>query len=406
MAEKDYPIRHIFRDHFGNFKKTHFLDENMQKAADCISKCKTGELGFTESECPNCGNKQIHYASCNNRNCPCCQTPLQAKWVAQKRSECIPGCNYYHAVFTIPHELISLFLDNRKIICNILFKAASDTILKICANPEYLGAKPGIIAVLHTWTQELVLHPHLHCIITGGGLTNDGKFVTVQDVRKRRGKKPLSKQKFFIPVNLLSHAFKKIFITLLRNARDAKQLSYSSNAPESADSRIWADFCKNLESKKWVVFIKETYERKEDGNAIDYLGRYVFRTAISNNRVEYDGKKVIIKYTDRKLGQKKVSVLTPEQFIQRFLNHVLLKGFVRVRCYGILANSCKTANLKKIYAMLKLQPYVPSPLKTMNTRELLMFLYGRDIECCPECGHRLCRIRGVRMVRPPNLSTG
>ena len=215
---RKYPIRSAFQTFYADYAKTHFVSEHQAKAAVCISSCKTGSLGYSIEECPDCGFKRIHYSSCNNRNCPSCQAPLEQKWILERNSELIAGAAYYHVVFTLPHELNPLILKNQKLLYRLLFSAASDTLITLCADSKYMGALPAIVSVLHTWGQQLNFHPHLHVMLSGGGLTRDGKLIQT----RHKG--------FIIPVKVIGKLFRGKFMDKLKAYHDSDLLCFTGPA--------------------------------------------------------------------------------------------------------------------------------------------------------------------------------
>ena len=214
----DYPIRSAFQTFFPDYKEKHFVSAEQAKAAACISNCKTGRLGYSVSECPKCGYRRIHSCSCNNRDCPCCQAPLEKKWVMERNSELVSGIAYYHVIFTLPHELNPLILANQKLLYDLLFSSATDALITLCRDKKYMGATPGIVSVLHTWGQQLTFHPHLHVCLSGGGLTPADQFVET----RHKG--------FIIPKPVLGKVYRGKFLEGLRVLHEAGRLSFSGEA--------------------------------------------------------------------------------------------------------------------------------------------------------------------------------
>jgi len=376
----DYPIRSAFQNFYPEYTSSSSVSAEQHKAAECISMCKTGKLGYTVSTCPDCGHIKIHAASCNNRDCPCCQAPMEKKWVMERNSELIFGMAYYHVIFTLPHKLNDLIYENQKLLYNLLFSAASDSLITLCHDKKYMGALPGIVSVLHTWGQQLNFHPHLHVMCSGGGLRSDGNLVQT----KHKG--------FIIPVRVLGRIFRGKFLEGLKSFREKNQLSFTGKAKKLQNSYEWKEFLDHLYSINWIPFLKETFNGK--GNAIEYLARYAYRTAISNARIkDVDSEHVTISYTDyADKNTKKELVLSGTEFISRFLLHILPKGFHRVRFSGYLANCRKTKSLKHI-GLLMSTPYAGSPTKGKNMSEILVMIYGTDIFCCPHCNAKMTTMR-------------
>ncbi len=377
-SDNSYPIREIFRKFYPSYLEHHpNLPEHVKKVADCIRMCKTGELGHNVSACANCKKIFIHNVSCNNRHCPNCQAPMEKKWEMERQTEVIGVIAYYHVVFTLPHELNDLIKANMAVLLNLLFQCVHETLLSLCAGKKFMGAKPGILSVLHTWGQRLSFHPHLHVCISGGGLhTRVDKFIET----RHKG--------FFIPEAVLAESFRGKYLCALKELYRKEKLTFSLT-PELADPLKWKDFINNLFEKRWLPFVKETFNG--NGNAVKYLARYSFRTAISNNRiVSFDDENVSFRYKDyQDHNQEKIMTVKGEDFIGLFLQHVLPKGFNRIRFAGFLANSQKAKNLKLIH-WLRRTPYSGNTYRDMSVADLILMLYKHDIRKCPLCHHGLC----------------
>ena len=372
----EYPIREAFRKFYPTFLANHpGLSMEKRKVAESISRCKTGELGYNVSICEDCGRPVIHAVSCNNRSCPCCQAALTKKWELERNTELIEGIAYYHMVFTVPHELNPLIKANPDTLLSLLFTCVKDTLLDLCADPKHMGAKPGIVSVLHTWGQKLSFHPHIHTCISGGGITPSGKFVET------------SHKGFFLPVKAVASGFRGRYLTELKKLYDKGLLNFSCNSDLQTPDK-WKTFIDFLFEKPWLPFVKETFNGK--GNAIRYLARYSYRTAIANSRIiSVDDDTVTFRYKDyADNSRQKTITVKGTDFIGMILQHVLPSGFHRVRFSGYLNNSQKNKCLKLIHS-LRNTIYSGNPYRTMNTAELIMSLYGRDICSCPECSGKL-----------------
>ena len=373
MTSNDsYPIRTIFQKFFHTYLEDHpELPSYKHSVANCIMQCKTGELGYNASICDECGNVVIHAVSCNNRSCPCCQTPLEKKWEASRNTELIDGIAYFHVVFTIPHELNQLYALNMKKMTNILFRTVHETLITLCADRKFMGAKPGIVSVLHTWGQKLNFHPHLHVCVSGGGITPEGKFVET------------GHKGFFIPQQVLSVSFKGRFMRELKVLHDSDQLKLPSESHLNEPDR-WNAFVNSLYSMRWMPFVKETFNGK--GNAIRYLARYSYRTAIANSRViSVSDEYVTFLYKDYADGNRqKIMTIRGSEFIGLFLQHVLPPRLNRIRMAGYLCNCRKTYNLWLIHR-LRHTAYNGNPYQSMKMRELMISLFGHDICKCPSC---------------------
>ena len=349
-----------------------------KKASQAILACKTGQLGVNVSVCPDCGHTHFHNNSCRNRNCPNCQAVKKEVWVDARRSEVIDA-SYFHVVFTLPHELNGLLCCNQKLLYSLFHRCCAETLLELSANPKYLGAVPGIIQVLHTWDQELNYHVHMHCIISGGGLTITHK------IRK-------SSANFFIPVRVLRDKFKGKFLAELDSLYQFGKLSFSPSCSILVNFCEWNAFRDRLYKKDWCPFIKETFNGF--GNAIEYLGRYTHKIAISNSRLlSVTNSEVSFSARAKKAGEsRRVIVLAHEEFIRRFLMHVLPAGFQKIRYYGFLNNRMKARNLHLIFRLQGHQRF-KSRFAKMTMAELLKAAWNVDIHICPECG--CCRMKSL-----------
>lgn len=384
----DYPIRYCFQTFFPEYMANNFVSPQQSKVASCISQCKTGSLGVNVSECPECKYIRIHNSSCNNRSCPNCQAPMEKKWVMERNSELIPGLAYYHVVFTLPHELNPLIFENQTLLYNLLLSASSDTLITLCRDKKYMGALPAVVAVLHTWGQKLNYHPHVHTMLSGGGLTPSGQLIQT----RHKG--------FIIPKKVLSKVFRGKFLKKLKKYHRKGFLCFSGKASYLADHKQWKRFIDCLYEKSWIPFIKETFNG--NGNAVEYLARYAYRTAISNSRIlDVGPETVTISYTDyADNNARKKLTLSGTEFIKRFLQHVLPKGFHRVRFSGLLCNCRKKHNLTLIGKIMR-TPYKGSPTKGLTMAELLQLLYGTDLCSCPICKSKLIT---MRCMHPPERS--
>ena len=373
----NYPIREAFRKFFPAYLAEHpMLPEEKCKAGYAIMRCKSGDLGYNISICEDCGHPLIHAVSCNNRNCPCCQLPQERKWELERNSELIEGIAYYHVVFTLPEELNHLILTNQKVLLKLLFTCATETLLSLCADRKFMGAKPGIISVLHTWGQKLNFHPHLHVCMSGGGITPAGQFVNT------------CHKGFFLPEAVVASSFRGRFLVQMKSLYNAGRLNLSQT-PELEDPEEWQAFINRLFKKRWLPFIKETFNGK--GNAIKYLARYSFRTAIANSRIiSVTDKTVTFSYKDYADNNAVKTMTVPgKEFIGMFLTHVLPSGFHRMRLSGYLASCCKTKNLKLIHR-LRSSVYPGNPYRHMNMQQLMLELFGVDICQCQKCnGHMI-----------------
>ena len=367
------PIRQIWHHSYGDFCASgHFQSVAQQKASHAILNCKSAKLGCNVSRCSDCGHMEIHNNSCRNRNCPNCQAVLKEIWVDKRRAEVIDS-PYFHVVFTLPHELNPLIYCNQKLLYSLFHSCCAQTLLELSADRKYLGATPGIIQVLHTWNQELDYHVHMHCIVSGGGLTKS------QQLRKSSGS-------FFIPVMVLRDKFKGKFMAHLTSLYQSGSLVFSSACEALKDSSVWKKWKNRLYEKDWCPYIKETFNGF--GNAIEYLGRYTHRIAISNSRIlAVAPDTVTFSARGRKPGDPRRRITLPNtEFIRRYLMHVLPSGFQKIRYYGFLNNRMKTQNLKIIFKLQGGQRF-RQRYAGLSMAELLKAVWKFDICLCPACGH-------------------
>lgn len=364
-------IQEIFSFGWEDYCSSFQPSDVQAKAARSILACKTGKLGCNVSVCGGCGHLEFHNNSCRDRNCPNCQAVLKEVWIDQRRSEVIDG-PYFHVVFTIPAQLNALVYSNQRLLYAALHKSSSETLLELASNPKYLGAVPGIIQVLHTWGQELNYHPHIHCIVSGSGLSADGKLKTC-------GKH------FFLPARVIATKFRGKLLSSIDTFYKNGKLTFSASCRELQDPAKWADLRDSLYRKEWCPDIRETFNGF--GNAIEYLGRYAHRIAITNARItEVTGDSVTFTAKDYKNGSAiKEVTLSHKEFIRRFMMHVLPSGFQKIRYYGFLCNRSKKENLKRIFRLQGHQRY-HSRLQGLSIGEILMQVWKYDIRICPECG--------------------
>ena len=347
----------IFRQYGESYRRTNPLPVSHRKVMRAVELCRTKELGGHLKQCDSCGFEHPAYNSCRNRHCPKCQSLAKAKWLEKQTSELLP-VGYFHLVFTLPHELNRLILAHKKILLALLFKAVSQTLLEF--GQRRFKATLGIIAVLHTWDQTLKDHFHLHCLVPSGALSLDhSRWI---------GARP----NFLFPVTALSQVFRGKFLDLLQQACEKGKIP-------AANIEIKAS-----RQKSWNLYAKKPFGSPE--KVLDYLGRYTHRVALSNDRIlaVHHGQ-VTFSYRDRKDGdRKKTTTLDVQEFISRFLLHVLPEGFVRIRHFGFLANRVKKLALPQCRKLLGLNPALPA-LPQRSAHELLRELTGIDLSRCPSC---------------------
>jgi hypothetical protein len=306
-----------------------------------LGACRTKTLGGHIEQCDHCGRQQAHYHSCRNRHCPKCQAAARADWLEREAANLLP-VDYYHVVFTLPAELNEVTRHNQSIVYNLLFQAASATLAEVAANPKHLGAQVGVLAVLHTWGQNLSYHPHLHCVVSGGGLSCQANG-TVDDqphwVSCRPG--------FFLPVRVLSALFRGKFLAALQQAHEEGKLVLPDHTEQQGQPSEFATMMRALHQKKWVVYAKEPFGAAEQ--VLKYLARYTHRVAISNQRLQkMEEGQVTFDWKDYRDGDKHKSMtLSAEEFLRRLMQHILPRAFVKIRHYGLLANRTREEKLGK-----------------------------------------------------------
>jgi hypothetical protein len=337
-----------------------------------IEICRTAELGGHVEACPACGFERVAYDSCRNRHCPKCQSLAKAEWLEARQAELLP-VGYFHAVFTLPHEINPVALSNKAVVFDLLFRAVSETLLEFGADPEQgLGGLVGFTAILHTWDQKLLDHFHLHVLIPAGALAGDRQTWIA------------ARPNFLFPVRALSKTFRGKFIDYFQRAFQAQALLFPGQTAALGTSEGFAGLIQSLWEKDWVVYCKASFQSPEQ--TLDYLGRYTHRVAISNHRlVTVANGYVTFQYRDRSQDNTcKEMTLTADEFIRRFLLHVLPAGFMRIRHFGFLANRRKKENLARIRELLGTRSAEPVVV-AQTTRERMLELIGLDITRCPAC---------------------
>ena len=377
-------VADIFRRHGEAFRRAHagHLACVERRIMGAITACRTAVLGGHVEQCDDCGAMRIAYNSCRNRHCPKCQGLARAQWLAERQAELLP-VPYFHVVFTLPAPLGEMAFHNKAVVYAILFRAAAETLATIAADPRHLGAQLGMTMVLHTWGQTLQHHPHIHCVVPGGGPSLDG----TRWVACRPG--------FFLPVRVLSRLFRRLFLRDLQNAFDAGKLRFFSNLATLAEPQVFARHLGKLRRLDWVVYAKSPFGGPEQ--ALAYLGRYTHRVAIANSRlISLTDGKVRFTWKDyRQDGVTKVMTLDAHEFIRRFLLHTLPDGFHRIRHYGFLANGGHRDHLARCCRLLEARAtsavHEPAHNPTQGDRPLT----AADFAICPDCGGTMRRIAVV-----------
>ena len=352
MTRPDLELADVVRHCGAEFRQTHRLSVEQHRVLRDIAACRTAELGGHLQECDGCGHRQIAYNSCRNRHCPKCQASARADWMAARQQELLP-VPYFHLVFTLPHSLGPLALQNKKMVYGLLFQAAAQTLHKVAADPQHMGAKIGFLSVLHTWGQNLMHHPHLHIVVPGGGLSPDkSKWIPCRHNRNGNN--------FFLPVRILSRVFRGKFIAGLKQAYAQGKLQFHGQLIESQTPEGFEQLLKIAVRKDWVVYAKQPFGGPEQ--VLKYLARYTHRVAISNHRLlRLDDGRVTFRYKDyANHQQQKAMTLDASEFLRRFLLHVLPRRFVRIRHYGLLSNRDRTARLIRCRELLSIEQQEPS----------------------------------------------
>jgi putative transposase/transposase-like zinc-binding protein len=362
----------IFRQHGPAYRQAHSLPLHQHRLMQAIETCRTPALGGVVEWCDRCQYSHTYYRSCRNRHCPKCQGLARAKWLEQRKAELLPT-EYFHVVFTLPEPIAAIAFYNKAAAYEILFRATAQTLLTIAADPKRLGVTAGFFCVLHSWGQNLHFHPHLHCVIPGGGLSGDEQRWMV------------GRRRFFLPVRVLSRLFRRLFLKALERAYAAGKLQFFGDLQPLHGPRAFAGYLARLRQREWIVYAKPPFGGPQQ--VIEYLGRYTHRVAISNRRLlALENGRVSFAWKDyRQAGQDKVMTVSAEEFIRRFLQHALPPGFQRIRYYGFLAN-CHRARKIELCRQLLATPcwdLLPTP---SDLRDLFQALAASTPRRCPQCG--------------------
>lgn len=371
-------VAEIFRRHGDAYRQAQagHLGRTERRVMGAIMACRTAALGGHVERCADCGVIRVAYNSCRNRHCPKCQGLARAEWLAERQAELLP-VPYFHVVFTVPAAVGAIAFQNKAVVYAILFRAAAETLRTIAADPRHLGAEIGVVAVLHSWGQTLQHHPHVHCLVPGGGLSADG----TSWVACRPG--------FFLPVRVLSRLFRRLFLQQLQTAHAAGELAFFGDLAGLADKAAFTRHVAELQRTDWVVYAKRPFAGP--AQVLAYLGRYTHRVAIANSRlVGFDDDQVSFRWRDYRHRDKvKVMTLAAAEFIRRFLLHTLPDGFHRIRHYGFLANAQRAAKLALCRRLLGVPPATPASAAPANYRERYRQLTGISLDLCPCCGGRM-----------------
>jgi hypothetical protein len=382
-------VADIFRDHGPAWRKANagHVSLDQLKVMSAIESCRTAALGGHIARCENCSHTLIAYNSCRNRHCPKCQGAAAKEWLAGREAELL-SVPYYHVVFTLPARVADIAHQNKAVIHDILFKTSAETLITIAADPQHLGARIGVMSVLHTWGSALTYHPHVHMIVPGGGISLDGKSW----VACRPG--------FFLPVRVLSRLFRRLFLGKLVAAHNAGRLRFFGDRARLAERKAFAAFLAPLRNSEWVVYSKRPFGGPKA--VLDYLARYTHRVAVSNSRlIALDDKGVTFKWKDYRIQGRdryKVMTLATHEFIRRFLIHVLPGGFHRIRHYGLFASAKRVENITQARKLLN----APAPQNQANDAAAADADEPRTLSHpCPCCGGRMIIIETFERTCSP-----
>mgnify|MGYP001044761385 CR=1 FL=1 len=387
MLRPSLEVADIFRDHGLAWRTANrgHVSLSQLKVMSAIERCRTAALGGHVARCEDCQHTIIAYNSCRNRHCPKCQGSAARDWLAEREAELLP-VGYFHLVFTLPAPIADIAYQNKRVIYGLLLKASAKTMLTIAADPKHLGAKIAITSVLHTWGSAMTHHPHVHMIVPGGGISPDGKRWVP------------SRPTYFLPVRVLSRLFRRLFLQMLAKVHGEGRLNFFGDHAALADHRAFSGFLAPLRKSEWVVYAKEPFGGPEA--VLAYLARYTHRVAISNRRLlKADANGVTFRVKDYRInGPKRYKTLTlaTEEFIRRFLLHVLPKRFHRIRHYGILANGNRAANIARARELLAMPAPANAAEPTASPDEVNVL-----VQPCPCCGGRMVVIETFEPGQTP-----
>jgi hypothetical protein len=387
-------VADVLRRHGEAYRAEHdaSLSSAQRRVMQAIETCRTADLGGHVERCDACEHQRISYNSCRNRHCPKCQSLARAEWIEHRQAELL-NCQYFHVVFTLPEEIATIAYQNKAVVYNLLFQATAETLRTIAADPRHLGADIGFFAILHTWGQNLMHHPHLHCVVPGGGLSPD----------KQRW--IACRHDFFLPVRVLSRFFRRRFLEMLEQAFGGGELHFFSALAKLQNRDAFQEHLESVRRKEWVVYAKPPFAGPEQ--VLDYVGRYTHRVAISNNRLlDMNDGCVRFRWKDyADDNQQKSMTITADEFIRRFLLHTLPTGMQRIRYYGLLGNRHRAENLTRCRDLLSM-PSKTTPDESAEPRDYRSryeALTGKSLHQCPACQEGCMRFvellpRGKRVV--------
>lgn len=372
------------------YRRTHRLAPVQHRALHAIETCRTAALGGHQDTCDHCGAVRITYNSCRNWHCPKCQMLTKERWLAARRADLLP-IPYFHVVFTLPHDLNALAQGNPRVIYALLFRAAADTLLTFGRDSRHLGGTVGVTAILHTWGQNLSQHLHLHCLVTGGALAPDcARWIT-------------GRSSFLFPVRALSTVFRAKYLAGLHRAFDAGELTFAAGTAHLADRHSFTVFLRQLRAVDWIVYAKRPFAGPEQ--VLEYLGRYTHRVALSNDRlVDQCAGRVRFRWKDYADHDRlKIMTLEADEFLRRFLLHIVPRGFMRIRHFGLLANRTRRETLTRCRNLLGQSP--PNNARPESVTEVVQRLTGVDLLRCPVCREGRMRITAIVAHEARSLDT-
>lgn len=365
-------VADILHRYGGEYRQENHLSYEQQKVISHIQGCRTAALGGHVEQCNACGFETIAYNSCRDRHCPKCQMMAKEKWLSDRKAELLP-CGYFHLVFTLPHTLNQLILCNKKIMLAMLFSAVNETLQAFAQDPQWrLNGQLGMIAVLHTWSQTLMDHFHLHCLVPAGALSvSQNKWTP-------------ARRSFLFRITSLAKEFRKRYLDRLKKTYQKEDLIFPGETASLDSPEAFGKMIKKLSETDWITYAKRPFSGPEQ--VLEYLGRYTHRVAISNNRIiSMEKGKVVFTYRDRQQNnEKKTMSVDASEFIRRFLLHVLPKGFMKIRYFGFLANVKKKENIRLIRQLVGVAMKVPGKIKE-TVQQIMLRVTGIDITCCPRC---------------------
>ena len=377
-----YAIRQIFEQFGEKYLNKYHPNYDQKRVFNNIITCRTDKLGTRIYQCEKCGHKIFTYNSCKDRHCPSCQDYKKEVWVEKHKDE-ILNITYYHIVMTVPAELHPVFYHNQKKMYNLLFKASSDTVMELCEDDKYLGAKIGITAMLHTWSQKNNYHPHIHMIVTGGGLDKFGVWKNC-------------KESYFLPVKVLSRKFRGKLLSMIKK----EELTFYNDYEYLNNENELKKYLEPLYNKEWVCYSKEPFNNV--GEVYEYLGRYAFKVCMSNERIKnISDSRVTFTYKDRMDNNKeKVMNIKGEEFIRKFLMHTLPHSFMKIRHFGILAGKGKSKRIRELQIKTKTKMRKKEQIDKIS---LLNKITGKDVTKCTKCNGNIYLISEIYKRKPPNI---